>query len=71
MADTIVVLKKFTRRDSFADRFEFEKMFQDHYSKNLKSKSIVRITDSIKNEIDIDALDYDRYMPIIANPGFR
>ncbi|MGA8405453.1 MAG: hypothetical protein WB664_11605 [Nitrososphaeraceae archaeon] len=37
MADTpIVVLKKDARRDGWADRLEFEKMFQVHLRKTLR-----------------------------------
>lgn len=36
-------LKKYASKDGLADRLEFENMFPSSSSKNLKSKSIVRV----------------------------
>ena len=60
------MLKKDARRDGWADRLEFEKMFQVHHRKALRASINYELRDSI--EIEIDALYHVRSMPSLSDP---
>lgn len=45
-------------------------MFQIHHRKTLRVSILYELRDSIKNEIDNDALYHDKCMPSVADPRF-